>query len=41
MENDKDSPESRYVLRGLLIVTVVAGLAILLVAILGHGVEGG
>jgi len=39
MENDKDSPESRYVLSGLVIMALVAGLAILLVVFLGHGVE--
>jgi len=41
MENDKNSPESRYVLRGLVVMALVAGLAILLIAFLGHGLEGG
>jgi len=41
VEDERDSPESRWVLRGLLIMMAVAGLALGLVTLLGHGIVGG
>ena len=40
VEDERESPESRWVLRGLVIMMAVAGLALGLVTLLGHGIVG-
>lgn len=39
--DEKDTPESRMVLRGLLILMAVAGVIILVTALAGRGLVGG
>lgn len=40
MEDERESPDSLWVLRGLLILMVAAGLVLGLVTLLGHGIVG-
>jgi hypothetical protein len=40
LEDERANAESRSVFRGLLILMVVAGLVLVVVAVIGHGVAG-
>lgn len=41
MDDDKEDSETRYVFRGLLALMAFAGLVILVVVLIGHGVIDG
>jgi hypothetical protein len=40
LEDERENAESRSVFTGLLILMVVAGLVLVAVAVIGHGVAG-